>query len=339
MILQKRNTERTNLYRELIKKPELIRFLEGKESIAQLFDFKLKMTEERRLFYKGLYEGVGNTPIYQIQLINGNSLNIKLESNNQMGNNHYSRYWIPYLFLTEGLGIIEPNKTKIIEVTSGSSGISMSLACEKLGYDLTMIIPDSLPKGRFQPMLYAGTKLVKVNGYVDECVIELQSQLKDSDFFAANHSEEKSNLITYIFSRIAYEYLKTNGSPDVAILGMGNGTSTEAVAKTLKAKKSNTKIYAYHPSFDSKQTVLGLLAPNITPKHMKPALALVDELLYTSDTEIEQLKAKFKDDRIVSNLGISSLYAIKFAAILSESTKGLTFFSIGYDNINRYSND
>lgn len=339
MILKKSNTQRVTLYRELIKNPELMQFLEGKESISKLFDFKLNMTESRRLFYKDLYYGIGNTPVYKLQLKNENVLNIKLECSNSMGNNHYSRYWIPYLFLSEGLGIIERSNTKIIEVTSGSSGISMSLACEKLGYDLTMIIPESLPKGRTQPMLNAGTKLIKVNGYVDECVFELQRQLQNSNYFAANHSEEKSNLITYIFSRIASEYLVTNGTPDVAVLGMGNGTSTEAVAKTLKENKYNTKIYAYHPSFDSNQTVLGLLAPNITPKHMQPALALVDELLYTSDIEIEFLKTKLKDDRIISSLGFSSLYAIKFATILAEETKGLSFFSIGYDNINRYSND
>lgn len=339
MILQKRNTERTNLYRELIKKPELMRFLESRESIALLFDFKLNMEEQRRLFYKKLYEGIGNTPVYQIPLGKGNILNIKLECNNQMGNNHYSRYWIPYLYLAEGLGVIAPDKTKIIEVTSGSSGISMSLACEQLGYDLTMIIPDSLPKGRYQPMLDAGTKLIRANGYIDECVIELQNQLKDSDYFAANHSEEKSNLITYIFSRIAYEYLKTNGSPDIAVLGMGNGTSTEAIAKSLKGNKSNSKIYAYYPSFDSRQTVLGLLAPNIALKHLQSAMELVDEVLYTSDTEIELLKSQFAPDRVISNLGISSLYAIKFAYILAEKTKGLSYFSIGYDNINRYSNE
>jgi hypothetical protein len=68
-------------------------------------------------------------------------------------------------------------------------------------------------------------------------------------------------------------------------------------------------------------------------------LALVDKLLYTSDTEIEQLKIQFADDRIISNLGFSSLYAIKFASILAEKTKGLCYFSLGYDNINRYSNE
>lgn len=338
-MVSKRNTERTNLRRELIKRPELISFLRGKQSISRIFDYKLRMTDERRAFYATLYERVGNTPIYQIQLEAGNTLNIKLESNNQMGCNHYSRYWIPYLYLAEGLELIEPGKTQIIEVTSGSSGISLSLACEKLGYDLTMIIPDSLPNGRTDPMAAAGTRLIKVNGYIDECVVELQNRLKGSQYFAANHSEEKSNLITYIFSRIAYEYLETNGSPDLAILGMGNGTSTEAVAKALKAKHPGSRVYAYHPSFDSKQTVLGLLAPNITPKHIKPAMELVDELFYTSDIEIDGLRAEFENDCVVSHLGISSLYAIKFASMLSGKTKGLSYFSIGYDKMNRYQND
>jgi cysteine synthase len=332
-----KNIQRTNLHRELLKNKHILDFLQSDESIDKLFDLDIPIPIERRILYKELYRGNGSTPVYELPLSNNNVLHIKLECENRLGNNHYSRYWLPYLFLAEGLNIIQPYETKIIEVTSGSSGISMSLACEQLGYDLTMIIPESLPEGRTKPMLQAGTKLIRAKGYIDECVRILQEMIKkDDNYFAANHSEEKSNLITYIFSRIAVEYQVSYGNPDIAILGLGNGTSTEAVASKLKQKNSSTKIFSYYPSFDSKQVVLGLYGPNVTLRHIKPAMELVDTLLYTSDIEIESLKEKFANNNIISNLGLSSLYAIRFAEQLADNYSGLNFFSIAYDKIERY---
>ena len=330
---------KTNLYREIQERPALLDFLEGNEDLSFIFDLLSELKPQRRELYKQLYQGIGNTPVYNLLLDNDNQLNIKLECENQMGNNHYSRYWLIHLALAEAFEIIVPERTKIIEVTSGSSGISLSLPCQNLGYHLTMIVPDMLPTGRIKPMEDAGTEIVKVPGYIDACIEKLRELLSTDNYYAANHSEEKSNLITYVFSRMAKEYIRTNGLPDVAILGLGNGTSTEAVAKVFKAAKPDIKIYSYYPAFESKQVIFGLYGPNVSLKHIDPAKALVDEMFYTSDLEIEELKEQYRNDEIIGSLGISSLYAVKLAQILAEKHKGQTFFSIGYDNINRYSNE
>lgn len=337
MIIAKKNIERTNLYRELIKHPDIIEFLEGNEPIEKLFDFPLAISAGRRNLYRLLYKGVANTPVYSLPLGNNNILKIKLESDNNMGNNHYSRYWLPYLFLLETLGVIEPYISKIVEVTSGSAGISLAMACKELNYDLNLIIPDVLPIGRTQPMLDAGAKLIKVKGYINECINELHVFLKNNpNYFPANHSDEKSNLITYIFSRIAYEYCNEEKYTDIAILGIGNGSSTEAIGKTLRKLNDNIKIYGFYPSFNSNQTVLGLLAPNLTFRHLKSAFSLTDEILFTNDADVENIKETFKFDPVISQLGISSLYAIQFALQLSENSINKKIFIIGYDLINRY---
>ena len=327
---------KTNLYRELTKRPLLISFLEGEKNLSEIFGLLPELSSERKELYQVLYHGIGNTPIYTLPLNNGNKLQIKLECQNNMGNNHYSRYWLIHLALAEAFEIIVPHQTKIAEVTSGSSGISLSFACKQLGYNLTMLVPETLPKGRIQPMEEAGATVIKAKGYIDACVEKLKELLATNEYYAANHSEEKSNLITYVFSRIASEYKLSYGLPDIAILGLGNGTSTEAVAKCFKQAPAATKIYAYYPSFDSKQVIFGLYGPNVELKHIAPARELIDVVFNTADLEIEQIKSDYVHDEIISNLGISSLYAIKFAQILAEETRGLTYFSIGYDNINRY---
>jgi cysteine synthase len=327
---------RKTLARELPNYPNLVSFLEGNGDLYHIFDLLPQLDFERKNLYKSLYENIGNTPVHIIDLANGNKLYLKMECENDMGENHYSRYWLIHLAIAEALNIINPETSKIIEVTSGSSGISLSLACNKLGYNLTMIIPQSLPYGRVQPMETAGTIVIKVSGYIDACIERLKDILLKEQYYAANHSEDSSNLITYIFSRIASEFNNTHQIPDVTVLALGNGTSTEAIAKVFKLEK-RTKIYAYYPSFDSKQIIFGLYGPNVELKHIPSALELVDKMLFTSDYNIEDIKRQYKDDPIVSQLGISSLYGIKFVEILSKQTKNLVYFSVAYDKINRYS--
>lgn len=99
---------RTNLSREIVTRPDLIDFLKSNLDISFLFEKSINLTTERINLYKFYYQGIGNTRVISAKLPNNNSLNIKLEYENALGNSHYSRYWLPYLFLAEELGIIRP---------------------------------------------------------------------------------------------------------------------------------------------------------------------------------------------------------------------------------------
>ena len=330
---------KTNLAREIIKRPDIIDFLKSNRSISDLFEIKNDLAEDRLNLYKRLYKGVGNTPCYITNLPNNNTLYLKLEHLNSMGNNHYSRFWIPYLFLCEALNIIKPGITKIIEVTSGSSGISLSLACKYLGYDLFMVIPDSLPRGRKDPMENNHAKLITVPGYIDSCILKLQELVKSGNYFAANHSDEKSNLITYIFKRIAIEHYNQFGIPDYCILGLGNGSSTYAIANFFKNIDSRTKVISYHSDIAKNKIILGLLPPRIPSgllKHVKHARQISDQITILNESEAKDTLEYFKFDSEIATLGLSTIYGISIALKLSFLKENLTIFSIGFDNIYRY---
>lgn len=331
--------KRTNLSRELIKRPDIIDFLNSEKSISQIFDIENNLPTDRILFYKQIYNGIGNTPSYTVNLPNNNTLYIKAEYFNSMGNNHYSRFWIPYLFLCEMLNIIVPGKTKIIEVTSGSSGISLSMACKLLGYDLTMVIPESLPNGRKDPMMENNAKLIPVDGYIDSCITKLQEIIKTDDYFAANHSDEKSNLITHIFKRMAIEHNRNFGVPDFCFLGLGNGSSTFSVGNYFKNINPKTKVISYHSDISNNQIVLGLLPPNIPAgllKHVNPARLISDEINIISNAVTKDAIDYFKYDSEIISLGKSSELGIFLAYKLSLNIFNSKFFVIGFDKLYRY---
>lgn len=322
---------------EIKRRPDIINFLNGEEDIGRLFDLPVIIQKERVQLYKKLYKGIGSTPCYTINLPNNNNLRIKMEYANPGGNSHYSRFWIAYIFIAEALEIIHPGDSHIIEVTSGSAGIALSMACKELGFPLTLIIPNILPTARTEPMEANGANLIRVNGYIGGCINKLHELLMNNGYFPANHSEEKAEILVKIDKRIAIEYFKKYKDPDYAIIGLGNGTSTFAIFDYFKkVAEEKTKLITYYPRLDSGQVVFGLYSPDVKLRHVPLALDLADDCFYTDDINLSEVKAIYKHDTEISNLGASSLYAIAIAYEISEKIENKILLTIGYDKSDRY---
>ena len=329
---------RTNVAREIQKRPDIISFLDSNEDLAKLFELPNELPDHRVSLYKKLYFEVGNTVYYRLSLPNNNRLFIKMEYTNAMGNTHYARFWVIYLFLAEILGVIIPGKTKLIEVTSGSSGIALSIAAEKLGYDTTILVPSLLPEKRIKPMRRENVRVIKVDGYINECILKLREMIGQESFFATNHSEEKADVIVKVFSRIGHELINDVGNIDYAVIGMGNGTSTYAIAGVLKQYSDDIQIVSYRPHYEINpdDIVFGLIGANIDCRHVPIAENYVDEMKFTSGISIDDIKHNYQFDTEISNLGYSSLYGIHFALQISQNVTNKVLVSIGYDKIDRY---
>jgi [CysO sulfur-carrier protein]-thiocarboxylate-dependent cysteine synthase len=325
--------------RELGSRPDIKEFLFGTDKLVDIFSLENDLSDGRVAQYRKAYFGVGNTECYKLNLPNDNKLFLKMEYTNAMGNNHYSRFWVVHLFICEVLGVIHPGITQILEVTSGSSGISLAVACEELGFDVTILVPSLLPENRIQPMRRSTTTIVEVPGYIDNCIAKLKEMVKEGNYYVTNHSEEKADVITHVFSRIGYELVRDVGFPiDYAVLAMGNGTSTMAIGKALKESNENIKITAYRPHFEEnpEEIVFGLIAANIDCRHIPLAMGYVDNHVYTSGVDIEALRSRYKCDTEIRNLGYSSLYGLHFAHELAKTVEGRKIVTVGYDKMDRY---
>lgn len=326
----------TNLYRKLVNQKEIIDFLKSDSPLENIFDL-LSLDSNRIIIYKALYSGIGNTPIHEVALPNDNTLFIKLESTNSCGENHYSRYWLIHLALAESFQLIIPQISKIIEVTSGSSGISLAIACKQLGYQLTLIVPELLPAGRVKPMLDSKVNLIRVKGYIKNCIERLNKEKHKDNYYSPNHSEEQSDLICFVFARIASEFISVKKKcPDKIILGLGNGTSLYGIAHRFKLENPVTEIYSFCPDKDKEQIVFGLYADNLFFRHMLESDRLINKKMYIQKFNCEDIRRKFIDDAVILSLGHSSLYGIDLACNLAEVSKNQTFFTVGYDKIERY---
>ena len=327
-----------SISRHIHKYDKIRQILESSESLDKLFNIESNLSLSRVETYKLLYNGVGNTPVIKIDLENNNTLLLKLECENEMGESHYSRYWLPYLFIAETVGLITPGETHLLEVTSGSAGIALAEAAKKLDYKLTLIIPDMLPNVRVKPMIDFGAKVIKVSGYIDQCIEKLIELNEAGNYFLTNHSEERANIIIDVFRRITLEYLSQFTEPDYAVIGLGNGASTEAVFRVLETKSTATRRICFHPSLQDYKTVFGLYGPNVELRHVDIAKSFSHEVIEINQYKLNKLRNKQLVQKFFHKYGDSTLIGIAICSEVSKTVKWKTFFSIAYDKRERYEN-
>lgn len=122
---------------------------------------------------------IGNTPLVQLRRLytGANTVLCKLEGNNP-GGSVKDRAAISLITRAEQRGAIEPG-VRLIEATSGNTGIGLAMAAAIKGYHLTLIIPEHLGVERRQVMAAYGAEVrivSKAEGM--EGAIELAHELE-----------------------------------------------------------------------------------------------------------------------------------------------------------------
>jgi len=115
--------------------------------------------------YPSIESTIGNTPLVRLQRIGaailaerGNVLLAKLEGNNP-GGSVKDRPAYSMVQRAEQRGEIKPGD-RLIEATSGNTGIAMAMIAAMKGYRMTLIMPDNLSAERRASMRAYGAELI-----------------------------------------------------------------------------------------------------------------------------------------------------------------------------------
>lgn len=201
--------------------------------------------------YDNMIDLIGNTPLVKINSIAPQNSNIlaKVEYFNPTGS---IKDRAAYSMIKDAIdkGIITPNKTTIIEPTSGNTGIGLAMVCSLMGFDLILTMPESMSKERRDVLKAYGAKLELteaskgMQGAMDKAV-ELKEQIKDS-YIPQQFSNSANPQIHY--KTTADEiYNNTDGTVDIVIAGVGTGGTISGIAKKLKEYKPKIKAIAVEP--------------------------------------------------------------------------------------------
>ncbi|MCA8951078.1 MAG: PLP-dependent lyase/thiolase [Planctomycetes bacterium] len=155
---------------------------------------------------------------------------------------HYDRVYFHLLRSLEAQGTIEPGRSRLIEVSSGSAGISFAWFCRQLGFDSTVVLPADLPAARINAVRQHGSKVLLDRGsYVAGAVELLDETLRadrESDpeerLFCVNHS--RTPLSLEAMRSIADEAVRDapDHQFDQFVGACGNGTSLLGIGSRLR---------------------------------------------------------------------------------------------------------
>ncbi|WP_313504148.1 cysteine synthase A [Kaistella carnis] len=292
---------------------------------------------------QNILESIGNTPIVKLnKLFPNHEVWMKLERQNP-GGSIKDRIALAMIEKAEKDGKINKD-TMIIEPTSGNTGVGLAMVCAVKGYQLVLVMPESMSVERRKLMSSYGASFVltpKEKGTSGAIAKALEMAEEIQNSWIPQQFENEANPQIHA-KTTAQEIL--NDFPegfDYLITGVGTGGHITGVTEVLKEKFPDLKSFAVEPK-DS--PVISGGAPGPHPLQGIGA-GFVPKVLNTEilegTIEVEKAEAFEFTRRLASEEGIlggistgASLAAVnKKLAEIPAGSKILTF---NYDTGERY---
>lgn len=195
-------------------------------------------------------ETIGNTPHIRVQRLFGDAeVWIKSERANP-GGSIKDRIALAMVEDAEKSGALKPGG-KIIEPTSGNTGIGLAMVAAVKGYDLVLVMPESMSIERRRLMLSYGAKFdltPKEKGM--QGAIERAQELVAGDDTAwmPQQFDNPANVAVHVRTTAEEILADFADSPiDVLITGVGTGGHLTGCAEVLKQHWPEVKAFAVEP--------------------------------------------------------------------------------------------
>lgn len=203
--------------------------------------------------YHSIQEMVGQTPILQLHHIEKLEqtqahLFAKLEYYNPAGS---VKDRVARGMLLDALesGKLQPGAT-IIEPTSGNTGIGLCAIGTALGFEVIIVMPDTMSEERRKLMKAFGAKLVLTPGQegMTGAINKAKALAKDiPQSFIPSQFTNPSNPKAHYLSTGPEMNEQMDGKVDIFVAGVGTGGTISGVGQYLKEKNPQVQIIAVEP--------------------------------------------------------------------------------------------
>ncbi|AYB32883.1 cysteine synthase CysM [Chryseolinea soli] len=276
-----------------------------------------------------LSELIGNTPLVELQRIpvkKGVTLYGKLEGNNPGGS---VKDRAAYGMITAALqrGDIKPGD-KLVEATSGNTGIALAMIASIMGVEMTLIMPDNSTRERVLSMEAYGAKVILTPS---ARTIEYSRELAEK--MAANEGyrmlDQFANADNYgmHYKTTGPEIWRdTGGKITHFVSAMGTTGTIMGVSRYLKEQNPSIQIVGTQPTDGSCIPGIRRWSPEFLPKIFEPKR--VDRVLDVSEADARHFTRRMaKEEGILA--GMSSGGALSAAMkIASEIESGVIVFIV-----------
>jgi len=191
-------------------------------------------------------EQVGNTPLVCVD-----GVYAKLECTNPCGSikDRIARY---ILEESERQGLLRPGM-RIVEATSGNTGIAFSHFARERGYDVTIVMPENMTEERKATIRRLGAELVLCSAegsFAEAAAIRDRLAAERGDF----NPDQFSNPLNVECHRTTtgreiVDQMKAAAVPvDAFVAGVGTGGTLIGVGQALRAAHPGVRLVAVEPS-------------------------------------------------------------------------------------------
>jgi [CysO sulfur-carrier protein]-thiocarboxylate-dependent cysteine synthase len=261
---------------------------------------------------------VGNTPLVELTRLTPDPavrLYAKLEGQNPTGSTK-DRVAKAMIEAAEASGELEPGR-KLLEPTSGNTGISLALVARLKGYSLTCVVPENVTEERLKLLRLFGAEIIPSPGAEgSNGAVRLALELAERDdgwFLPFQYGNEANPQAHY--KGTGAEIAAALDRVDVLVAGLGTGGTLMGAGRRLRERFPDLVVAAAEPL--PGDPVLGLRS--LDDGYVPPILdvAQLDRKLLVSNAEsVVGMRALLEAEGIFA--GISSGGVLHVARRLAD---------------------
>ena len=283
-----------------------------------------------------LIDFIGNTPLVELNVINSNpkvKIFGKLEGHNPGGS---VKDRAAYGLIKGGIesGLIKPD-SKLIEATSGNTGIALAMIARLMKIDLELVMPENSTRERVLTMRAYGAKvtLTPESGGMEASIDYARTKVKNHGYVMLDQFANPNNPKMHYETTGPEIYKDTQGKVSHLVSSMGTTGTIMGVSKYLKEKNKDIKIVGVQPEDGSK-------IPGIRkwPKEYLPKIfdrSRIDQIIEVNKEEAKSMAKRLASEEGVFG-GMSSGGAVAAALKLSETIEEGNIVCIICDRGDKY---
>jgi cysteine synthase A len=195
---------------------------------------------------------IGNTPVVKLfKVVEPDMAEVwvKLEGQNPAGSIK-DRTALGLVSDAEERGVLTPGRgQRIVEPTSGNTGIALAFLSAIRGYRCTIVLPDSMSEERKRTLRAYGAELVFTPGELrmQGAIPKAEEIAKTTGAWMPNQFENPANPRHHYRVTGPEIWRQMQGRINAFVWGSGTGGSISGIGRYLKEQNSNLKVYAVEP--------------------------------------------------------------------------------------------
>jgi cysteine synthase A len=291
-------------------------------------------------------ESIGRTPLVRINRLAKGLPGIvlaKIEGRNPA----YSvkcRIGASMIWDAEKTGKLKPGM-KVVEPTSGNTGIALAYVCAAKGYPLTLSMPETMSMERRQMLKALGAEIILTPGAegMRGAIGKAEELAKNPDYYMPQQFNNPANPAIHFKTTGPEIWNDTDGKADILVSGVGTGGTITGVSRYFEQeKKKPLHSIAVEPAESAvlsgkppgRHKIQGLGAgfiPDILDR------SIIDEVMTVTDDEsFEMARRIAKEEGIISGISCGAAMAAAVKVAARPDSKGKLIVVILPDSGERY---